>query len=619
MSTTSRILFILGMTILSAANAGAQGLITEANNCYDAKNYECAVGKYKEALADKKYQEKDLATIQYRIGAGLSALKKYADAVYYLKEAIRNSPNWGSPVWELAYAYYEVDSFKLASDFYQKAAGFYTNDTGSLRRIHYWRGRSLSAQAYYDSAVIDYKKAYAIDSTSEYVNASMAAAYFDGRRYKESAKHYEKSIQYGEAAGISKKTMAARYYVYGRALNALARYDEAQAAFQKGLDLGYEVGAIYWAMAGNNYNQNKYREAVELYTKAISAYGTDTASQKTLYYWRGQAYEGQKDYNKALAEYDRSLNIDPRNKTSLNAKASLLIKQKKPKEAIAVYDNLLQLPGILGYDLSDYHYARGKAYLALKDSVRAKSDFLFSVEYDVYNAEANVELGNLAYAQKEWSKARSYYLDNVEEFFADSSELSRAYFQSGYANFSLGTSYTYTAKQNFLSSIRYDSLNKSAHRYLADVYYGEKDWTKAEAELTRCIRLYAKEKDSLAVMYKYRGMARAQQKKYPEALSDYEQSNKVVPLKIASDVKYMGQLAFELKDYEKGVQFFTKLIPLVPAAQTTELLYAYYARGRCYLEQKKKSNAVADLKKALEYDPNNQELKTWLTKAEALP
>ena len=76
MSTTSRILFILGMTILSAANAGAQGLITEANNCYDAKNYECAVGKYKEALADKKYQEKDLATIQYRIGAGLSALKK---------------------------------------------------------------------------------------------------------------------------------------------------------------------------------------------------------------------------------------------------------------------------------------------------------------------------------------------------------------------------------------------------------------------------------------------------------------------------------------------------------------------------------------------------------------
>ena len=141
--------------------------------------------------------------------------------------------------------------------------------------------------------------------------------------------------------------MAARYYVYGRALNALARYDEAHTAFQKGLDLGYEVGAIYWAMGGNNYNQKKYREAIELYTKAISAYGTDTSSQKTLYYWRGQAYEGQKDYTKALAEYDRSLKIDPRFKSAITAKASLLVKQNKPKEAIAVYDILLQLPGVL--------------------------------------------------------------------------------------------------------------------------------------------------------------------------------------------------------------------------------------------------------------------------------
>lgn len=619
MFSSSRPLSLLAIAILLATGAGAQGLITEANNCYDAKNYECAVGKYKEALADKAYKEKDLATIQFRIGAGLNALKKQAEAVSYLRDAIRSSPTWGSPVWELAYCYYQLDSFQLASNYYQKAASFYTNDTGSLRRIYYWRGRSLTAQLLHDSAAIEYKKAYAIDTTSDYVNASLAGAYFDARRYKEALTHYEKSIVYGEKTGVAKETIAARYYLYARSLNGVGRYAEAETKFQKALELGYEAGAVNWGMAGNFYNNKKYTQAVDHYTKAINAYGNDTASLKTLYYWRGSSYQGNKEYAKALGDYERSLKIDPKYKTALAAKARLLVDQKKPKEAIAAYDNLIQLSSSNTYDLSDYHYWRGKVYLTLKDTVHAKSDFLFSVEYDAYFAEAKVELGHLAFAEKKWSDARSHYMDYVDEIFADSSELSRVYFMAGYANYMMGSSYTYTAKQNFQSSIRYDSLNKSSHRYLADVYYMEKDWTKAEAELTRCIRLYARDKDSLANMYKYRGMAIAQQKKYAEALADYDQSNKLVPMKSVSDVKYMGQLAFELKSYDKGVQFFTKMIPLVPTAQTSELLYAYYARGRCYLEQKKKTNAVADLKKALEYEPNNQEVKNWLAKAEALP
>jgi tetratricopeptide (TPR) repeat protein len=45
----------------------------------------------------------------------------------------------------------------------------------------------------------------------------------------------------------------------------------------------------------------------------------------------------------------------------------------------------------------------------------------------------------------------------------------------------------------------------------------------------------------------------------------------------------------------------------------------YYARGRSYYELKKKANAVQDLEKALEYIPNNEDAKNWLTKARALP
>lgn len=611
-------LWLIAVGFLFSFQANAQTL-AEANKCYDEKRYDCAVTKYQEALQNKSYQEKDLATIQFRVGYGLSQQKRYAEAVRYLQSAINNSPTWGTPVWELAYTYYLLDSFKLAADYYQKTVPFYKDDKESLIRIYYWKGRSRMKSNMLDSALVEYKRAWAIDSTLDYLNAAAGDVSYDQRLYSDAARYYEKSIKYAKAEEVKKETLGVRYYFYGQALARIQRRQEAHDAYLKSIELGYDVPRVQWGIAGNYFEQLKYKEAVEWYNKCITGYKDDTASLKSLYYWRSRSYLGLKDEAKALADLDRSLAIDPNYFTGLKEKAMLLKNQKKYREAIPLFEKLITRSASYKNDLADFHYERGKCYLQLKDSVRAKSDFLMSVEYDPYLPEANVELGHFAFAKMEWASARGFYMDNIDEFYDDNQQVSLAYFRYGFSAFMLGSSYYTTAKNAFQTSIVHDSLNKEAHRYLADALYGLKDWKKAEDELSTCIRLYAKQKDSLSMMYKYRGMARAQQKNYTGAFSDYEQADKLKAFKEVGDVKYLGQLAYEIKEYNKAITIFTRMEQMLTDTQKSDKLFVNYARGRCYFDQKKKANAVADLKKALEYEPNNQEVKSWLSKAEALP
>ncbi len=80
----------------------------------------------------------------------------------------------------------------------------------------------------------------------------------------------------------------------------------------------------------------------------------------------------------------------------------------------------------------------------------------------------------------------------------------------------------------------------------------------------------------------------------------------------------MGQLAFEIKEYEKAITVFTRLIAMYKPAQKDELMFAYFGRGRAALELKKKQMAMQDLKKSQELNPANKEISGWITKAEAL-
>lgn len=98
-------------------------------------------------------------------------------------------------------------------------------------------------------------------------------------------------------------------------------------------------------------------------------------------------------------------------------------------------------------------------------------------------------------------------------------------------------------------------------------------------------------------------------------MADFNEALKLKP----NETPYLfrvGQLQFELKDYTKAKDSFTKLTGLLKQDNKNDLALVYYCRGRCWMELNDKEKARADFSKALGYVPNYDECKQWLAKAQ---
>lgn len=593
-------------------------LIEEAHKCYTYRDYSCAVTKYTEALRKNEYKPQELPTINYRLGASYGKLGKNREALAYLKKAVELKPTWGLASWELAVCYYNLDSFFVAERHYGNAIQQYSSDRATLKLLHYGKGMANFRMRYYGLAAAEFKKSFEIDSTQQNVAAALGDASFNIGSYADAARYYAKSIKLVEGTDFSKDQVAVRYFWLGQALMRSSNPADALKAFEEAKANGYDEGKVQNALAGANYDLEKYREAIDHYTKGISLLSKDSSILKNMYYFRARSYEELKDYNKALADYHTSTLVDKFLTEAYIAQGKLLRELKRYKDAIVVYDNGIKVTSISS-SLSKMHYERGMTYLALKDTLHAKSDFIFAVEYNANLAEANIELGHFAYQKKDNYSTRRLYGYLGPELKYDNAVFSELYFRKGFASFRLGQTYYKDAKEDFLKSLEYDSLNKYSRRYMGDIYFIEKNYDKAEAEITRCINLFKNEKDSLVAMYRHRGVIRSYQNRWRETLQDYEAADKLSPMKDPADLASLGKVAYEVKEFNKASGYFTRMIQACKPEQKQNLLEAYYYRGRVNIELKDKTKALQDLNKALEYSPGNDEVRKWIATANALP
>lgn len=606
---------VLFIAIFLSIQAYSQDPIMLANKCYETKDYECAMGRYKEAVADKKFVEKDLALIKYRIGFSLNQLKRFEEAIPYLKESIALKNTYGEAYWSLAWAYYSTKSYALALTNYETAIPYYKDDKQSLADLHYGKGISNIGLKKYEDVLVSMRTSINIDSTNDNCYSYSAEASYYLGKYKDAVYNYQKAIEFG---GSDIVTKAARYYWIGQSWSKLIKYEEAIAAYNKAIEINPKNKSAVWGLAAVYFNQGKFPDALTAYTKSVSLYENDTASLKSILYWRGRTYNGLKQYDKAGADFEAALKIDPNYRDAIWQRPFAYYYRKQYKEAIPLFTKTIEAYKGNSGSLDDVYYFRGRSYFELKDTVNAEKDFKESLYHNNALSEPNVYMGDINFGRKKYYEARNFYGKGAGDFIGDTAQLAQLWFRKGFCYLNGGDAYYYTAKDDLVKSLRYDSTNKDAHRSLADAYYMQKNFTLAEKELDKCIILFKKNKDSLQKMYTYRGMVRSQLSKYKDALADYEAADKVNSFKAALDVRSIAQLAFEVKDYDKAIKTFNRLLPMYKPEQKNEIMFVYFGRGRAELEQKKKQVAVADLKKALELGPGNAEIQSWLSKAEAL-
>ncbi len=75
-----RLLYTAILLLSICVSLSAQ-YITDANKCYEEKNYDCAFKLYQDAITSKTYKTEDRPAIDYRMGYCLNQLKRYKEAI----------------------------------------------------------------------------------------------------------------------------------------------------------------------------------------------------------------------------------------------------------------------------------------------------------------------------------------------------------------------------------------------------------------------------------------------------------------------------------------------------------------------------------------------------------
>src|SRR5499427_3506721 len=128
------------------------------------------------------------------------------------------------------------------------------------------------------------------------------------------------------------------------------------------------------------------------------------------------------------------------------------------------------------------------------------------------------------------------------------------------------------------------------------------DFDKAVDLLKKATAMDHKYADELSAVYQQRGYAAANDQRYGDPISDYEEALKLTPEQAPRIHEQRAAVEMKIQDYDKALADYSELIKLKP----NEIKYINY---RAYIYELKNDlqNSQADNEKILKADPNNQD------------
>lgn len=299
---------------------------------------------------------------------------------------------------------------------------------------------------------------------------------------------------------------------------------------------------------------------IEYLTKAIAAWTPAEGLQNKaiVYINRGSAYAELKKYDKAIVDYDKAVESDPKNFDAYANRGDVYYALKRYDKVIADYRKVAELT-------PKYHGAYlniGAAYEELGRYDKAIEAFETAVKLKPGQAEAYYGRGNCYYRLKQYDKAVTDY-DRAIKLKPDYAE---------------------------------------AYSNRANVYYDRKQYDKAVAAISKAIEL----KYYYPGIYTNRGIVYLELKKYDKAIPDFDRSIVIDP---NDHFAYFNRGAAHgiLKHQDKALADNNRAIELKP-----DHAEAYYNRGYTYLQLRQYDNTIADYNRALELKLDNPGLFTEL-------
>ncbi len=272
---------------------------------------------------DRKFPEAQLALGECLVSAG-----KHTQAV----EALNKGLNWG-PKWRprflvaLGDAELARDSLRDAGIWYTKAREEAPEDPAPRRAL----GDFYMARGTFVLAVPEYQAAIEKDSTDIDLRFRLGRALFYAERYNEALAAYQDVVARDPEFAPGQLALGDLYFRSAQA--DPRRYADARPYLEKYVQMRPDDGKG-WSLLGRVlYHLKETDKALEAMNRG-EALGDKS---KDMYRSRFRVYVDKKEYDKAIADYERA---DPEPDDQLRM-AQVLVIQKQPARAESLYRSMI--------------------------------------------------------------------------------------------------------------------------------------------------------------------------------------------------------------------------------------------------------------------------------------
>ena len=620
-------LFFIGLTPTIAQKS--------AIYTHEAKDFDRAVGLYKES----QYQSAQI--LFERVNSETKNIDEQSDCAYYIANcAIRlnqpnadelmegfvrdypTSPKQNQALVEVAHFYFEQGKFPQALDWFNKvdesSLSYEEQDKFNFQKgyAYFSAGQKKEATPYFNK-VINSKN---YGSQANYYLGFMA---YEGNDYKQATKYFN------EVSGEEKYQEKLSYFKADMAFK--------DGDFQKAIELGtkampkstaLEKSELNKIIGESNFNLKKYDEAIPFLTQYKGKKGKWI---NTDYYQLGYAYYQKKDYENAIAQFNKI--IDGNDAVAQNAYYHLgesYFKTDKKQQALNAFKNASEM----NFDLKiqeDANLNYAKLSYEIGNSYQSVPDVLYAFIEKYPNSTAKTEIETLlinsyittknykgaldlleknkttnraAYQKVTFYRGLELYTDgSYKEAYSmfkksiaeprDAKFTARATFWKGETDYVLDNfNEALQSFKNFAATPESKSTpeNKNINYNIAYAYFKMKEYDQAGNYFQNHIDVVKEDKVRLNDSYLRLGDCRFVMAKYWPAMDAY---NKVVELK-SVDADYAAfqkaiSYGFVAKN-DRKIEDLTKFISAYPKSQYRD--DAMFELGNTYVTEKKTDAAI---------------------------
>jgi tetratricopeptide (TPR) repeat protein len=487
------------------------------------------------------------------------------DVLFNLSEdeaAIRDFTRASELSPEDSYAYCRIgDVYRLlgnkakAVERYQQAVG--KNPQDAL--AYYGMGLVLQALGQFDDALRAFERVVELKPTSPigHQNVGNVQVALDD--------HEAALAAYGKAIDLA-PDQPDSYLLRGDVYTKQKQFAQAEQDFKRAIELASQNPRGYYALGDLYLGKGDLEQALKAYSDPLKLNPDDAGA----YYGRGLVYERQEQYEQALQEYERAATLAPALTVAHLSVAEMSRLLGQNEKALEHYREVLKvdsrnLEALNGIGL--VYWAQGRFSDALRQFDR-------SLKLDSEQIQVHLWRGQVREAQGKYDQALQEYKLILER---DKTNL-EAWDCQGQ---------TYYAKATLEDR-------------QSQVYKAKADFEQALKAYQQIIRLAPKD----ARGYLGRGDVYLANGAYEQALLDYD---RVVELTPDSPSGYYGRaLVYEAQEgYREAIAEYTEIIQRSSGLVSSDIAWAYLARGKRYLDLNDSHSARADLEKAVKFDLEN--------------